>query len=134
MMRKRLNRAKPVQRAVAPQAPARAASPIDPTTAGILQLQQLSGNDAVQRLLIGQRKPAGVAAPPAAGPLSPDQVSRAKGFYTAQPARYTRNIIMEIQFEVGTLPTGRMSDLDVQAGPPRQAELKGQSSPPPKNR
>jgi hypothetical protein len=131
-MRQRLNRAKPQQRAVAAPVPSRPAVPSDPTAAGILQLQQLSGNDAVQRLLIGQRQPAGTAAPPqvAAGPLSPDQVARAKRFYTAQPARYTRNIIMEIQFEVGTLPTGRMSDLDVQAVARRQAELNVNASPP----
>ncbi len=131
-MRQRLNRAKPKPRTIAPLATARPAGPSDPTAAGILQLQQLSGNDAVQRLLIGQRAPAGVAAPApvAAGPLSPDQVAKAKRFYTAQPARYTRNIIMEIQFEVGTLPTGRMSDLDVQAVARRQAELNVGATPP----
>jgi hypothetical protein len=80
------------------------------------------GNRAVQRLLVTRQKDA-------AGPLTPAQVQSAIAYYAAQPARYTREIIMEIQMAVGTTPTGRMSAVDVQAVAKRQQELNVDAEP-----
>src|SRR5262249_57115040 len=78
-------------------------------TAGLgdlLYLQHVIGNRKVQGLLVARQQST------AEGPLSPAQVRDAIVFYRAQPARYTRDIIMEIQQAVGTDPTGRISAVD----------------------
>src|SRR5215831_1003993 len=74
---------------------------------GLLYLQHVIGNRTVQGLLVARQQTT------AEGPLSPAQVHDAIAFYRAQPARYTRDIIMEIQRAVGTDPTGGISAVDV---------------------
>ena len=83
----------------------------------LLYLQQVIGNRTVQRLLVARQQGA------AEGPLSAAQVRDAIAYYRAQPARYTRDIIMEIQTAVGTDPTGSISAVDVQAVATRQQAL-----------
>jgi hypothetical protein len=85
---------------------------------GLLRLQQILGNRAFQRQVA-------VDAPsePAAPLLNPQQVQRALNFYAAQPGRYTRAIIMEIQFAVDSVPTGVMTAADVQAVARRQQAM-----------
>lgn len=87
-------------------------------------LQRVAGNQAVQCLVAVTHK-----GELASGPLSQPQVQRALAFYRAQPARYTREIIMQIQLEVGTVPTGRMTPLDVQAVAERQQKLNEAEKP-----
>jgi len=89
----------------------------------VLYLQQVIGNRTVQRLLVARQEGA------AEGPLSPAQVRDAIAYYRAQPARYTRDIIMEIQKAVGTVPTGSMSAVDVQAVAKRQQALNVDAEP-----
>jgi hypothetical protein len=93
----------------------------------VLFLQRVVGNRSVERALIARQQTAPTLAPPPAltnaGPLTPAQVESAIVWYRAQPTRYTREIIMEIQFEMGTTPTGRMSAVDVQAVAKRQEAL-----------
>jgi hypothetical protein len=98
-----------------------------PSAAPLLDLQRSIGNQAVQRLLVS-RQPVLVDAP-VAGLLSPAQVQAALRFYISQPARYTRDIIMQIQFEVGGVPTGKMSAADVQLVAKRQEELNVNQKP-----
>jgi hypothetical protein len=88
-----------------------------------MDLQRLAGNTVVCRLLGVSRQQAATAVTTAAGPLTQAQVRDAIAWYSAQPARYTRDIIMEIQMEVGTTPTGRMEAVDVQAVARRQEAL-----------
>jgi hypothetical protein len=91
----------------------------------LLQLQRVIGNQAVQRLLIARAvdAPELEAAPTTTDLLSKAQVQKALSFYTSQPQRYTRKIIMDIQFEVGAVPTGKMTEVDVQAVARRQQEM-----------
>jgi hypothetical protein len=95
--------------------------------APVLLLQRTIGNQHVNRMLIARQQTAPtVVTPPsrtAAGPLTPAQVQNAIVWYRAQPRRYTREIIMEIQFAVGSTPTGRMEAVDVQAVAKRQESL-----------
>ena len=91
--------------------------------AHLLSLQRRLGNRTVQRLLVARQQSA------AEGPLSAAQVRDAIAFYTAQPARYTREIIIEIQQAVETVPTGRMSAIDVQAVAKRQQALNVDAEP-----
>jgi len=98
----------------------------DSKTAHVLQLQRVIGNQAVQRLLIARAVEGDAPSldtTTSSDDLSKPQVQSALAFYTSQPQRYTRNIIMDIQFEVGTAPTGRMTALDVQAVAKRQHEM-----------
>jgi len=98
----------------------------DSKTAHVLQLQRVIGNQAVQRLLIARAVEGDAPSldtTTSSDNLSKPQVQSALAFYTSQPQRYTRNIIMDIQFEVGTAPTGRMTALDVQAVAKRQHEM-----------
>ena len=94
-------------------------------------MQQVIGNHAVQRLLITRQEAAAIEAPGTTvpGPLTPAQVQGAIAYYIAQPSRYTREIIMEIQMEIGTTPTGRMSAVDVQAVAKRQQDLNVDAEP-----
>ena len=98
----------------------------DSGTAHVLQLQRVIGNQAVQRLLIARAVAADAPTLDTASStyfLSKPQVQSALAFYKSQPQRYSRNIIMDIQSEVGTPPTGRMTALDVQAVAKRQQEM-----------
>jgi hypothetical protein len=97
------------------------------TPGSVLHLQQLIGNQAVQRLM--RQDVDTVDAPPTTGLLSPSQVSKALAFYKAQPARYTPDIIMEIQFAVGSVPTGKMTAADVQLVAKKQEELNVDAEP-----
>lgn len=95
-------------------------------TAGLsdlLYLQHVMGNRTVQGLLVARQQST------AEGPLSPPQVRDAIAFYRAQPARYTRDIIKEIQQAVGTDPTGSISAVDVQAVAKRQQALNVDAEP-----
>ena len=95
-------------------------------TAGLsdlLYLQHVMGNRTVQGLLVARQQST------AEGPLSPTQVRDAITFYRAQPARYTRDIIKEIQQAVGTDPTGSISAVDVQAVAKRQQALNVDAEP-----
>src|SRR5262249_41921347 len=96
----------------------------------VLYLQQLIGNQAVQRLIISRRETAIFKAPDTADrPLSPAQVRDAIAFYNAHPFRYTREIVIEIQSAVETVPTGRMTAVDVQAVAKRQEALNVKAEP-----
>ena len=98
----------------------------NPVPDNVLYLQQTIGNQAVQRLLIAREPVAEADAPaPAAdvtGPLSEGQVVKALSFY-ALDKRYTPDIIAQIQTEVGTPPTGKMTPVDVQAVAKKQQEV-----------
>ncbi len=104
-----------------------------PNPGNILYLQQTIGNQAVQRLLIARDPVAEAEAPaPAAdvsGPLSEGEVVKALSFYAMRPDRYTRDIIMEIQFAVGSVPTGKMTPVDVQMVAKKQEELNVDAEP-----
>jgi hypothetical protein len=80
-------------------------------------LQHTIGNQAVQRLLISR------STDTALKPLSPSQTSKAVAYYPRRASQYTPEIIMQIQAEVGTKPTGRMAEEDVQAVARRQQQL-----------
>lgn len=92
-------------------------------SSGVLYLQQVMGNRTVQRLLVTRQERA------AEGPLSAAQVRDAIAYYRSQPARYTREIIIEIQEAVGTDPTGTMGAVDVQAVAKRQQDLNVDAEP-----
>jgi len=90
---------------------------------GLLRLQQVAGNRTVQQWLVARQQSE------AGGPLSAAQVHDAIAFYRAQPGRYTREIIGEIQTAVGTSPTGSISAADVQAVAKRQQALNVDAEP-----
>jgi len=89
----------------------------------LLYLQQVMGNRMVQRLLVARQEGT------AEGSLSDAQVRDAIAFYRNQPARYTRDIIIEIQKAVGTDPTGTIGAVDVQAVAKRQQALNVDAEP-----
>lgn len=102
--------------------------------ANILELQGLSGNRSVQRLLAArQSAPAATETAPATTPgaplLSTAQEARALSFYRSQPAKYTPAIVGQIQAAVGTAATGAMTAEDTQAVARKQAELNVDASP-----
>ncbi|HLV36597.1 MAG TPA: hypothetical protein VKY59_15850, partial [Spirillospora sp.] len=107
--------------------------PHDPYPGNVLYLQQVIGNQAVQRLLIARQEAAVAEAEALAtavdGPLSPAQVVKALSYYKRRPNLYTREIIMEIQFAVGSVPTGKMTPLDVQMVAKKQQELNVDAEP-----
>ena len=69
----------------------------DPRARGVLRLQRAVGNRAVATLLQREGDDA---------PLTGAQVNKAIAFYTAQPDRYTPEIINQIQAKVGIAETG----------------------------
>ena len=95
----------------------------------VLYLQQMVGNQAVQRMLASRQETDTIEAPPTLGPLSPAQVQKALAFYKSQPSKYTPDIIMEIQFAVGSAPTGKMTAADVQLVAKKQEELNVDAEP-----
>jgi hypothetical protein len=70
---------------------------MDRPAAGVLRLQRAVGNRAVAALLQRQDDDE---------PLTGAQVKKALAFYTAQPDRYTPDIIKQIQAKVGADETG----------------------------
>ena len=107
---------------------------ITTATANILDLQGLSGNRSVQRLLAArQAVPTNAEGTPPQNSgeqlLSPAQEARALSFYRSQPAKYTPAIIGQIQAAVGTAATGAMTAEDTQAVARKQAELNVDASP-----
>jgi len=101
---------------------------VHPTPADVLDLQRLTGNRSVQRLLVLRDPNTTVLAPPTPL-LSNAQVVRAISFYRSQPARYTPDIIKQIQAAVGTVPTGTITEVDVQAVAKKQTELNVNARP-----
>lgn len=97
------------------------------TPGSVLHLQQIIGNQAVQRLM--RQDTETIEAPPALGPLNPAQVRSAVAWYKAQPSKYTPDIIMEIQFAVGSVPTGKITAADVQLVAKKQEELNINAEP-----
>jgi hypothetical protein len=80
----------------------RSAAPVrttvgDPRARNALRLQRAAGNRAVAAML--QRQAADA-------PLTAAQVKKAIAFYTAQPDRYTPEIVKQIQAKVGVAETG----------------------------
>lgn len=84
--------------------------------AQILRLQGMIGNSAVQRWMIARQAET-------AELLSAQQVHKAIAYYAKRPQRYTPEINQQIQAEVGTEPTGRMTEIDVQAVARRQQTM-----------
>src|SRR5262249_52721783 len=93
----------------------------------ILYLQRLVGNQAVQRMLNGTIQREGEDE--AEGPLTPKQVTEAIAWYKAQPAKYTEDIIKQIQGAVGTDQTGTMTAKDVQAVAKHQQTINDSETP-----
>lgn len=93
----------------------------------IMALQRTLGNQ--QMLTIRDQNLSYIARQPdapvatATGLLPPAQVESAIAYHMSQPWRYTADIIMQIQTEVGTPPTGRMTAVDVQAVAQRQQQM-----------
>jgi hypothetical protein len=79
---------------------------VDPRAREALRLQRAVGNRAVAALLQRQEADA---------PLTAAQVTKAIGFYTAQPDRYTPEIVRQIQAKVGVAETGVPDAAFVQA-------------------
>lgn len=88
----------------------------------ITTLQRTVGNQQVLHLL---REQSIIAREPAIalGLLNPAEVQSAISYHTSQPWKYTPSIIMQIQEEVGTTPTGKMTTVDVQAVAARQKAM-----------
>jgi hypothetical protein len=125
---------KPVESAPEVEPPFSLPAAAIPDASTIVHLQHVIGNQAVQRLLAARAAENASSSvsntSTADGPLSAGQVRDAIAYYKARPQRYTRDIIMQIQMEMGTVPTGRISALDVQAVAKRQQELNTKEKPP----
>lgn len=93
----------------------------------ILNLQRTLGNQQLLNYIY--RQP--VSPTTTTGLLTPAQVQSAIAYHMNQPWRYTPNIIMQIQAEVGTPPTGRMTAVDVQAVGNRQKQMNDAGEKPP---
>lgn len=109
------------------------------TPDGITALQRLIGNQQVltmiadnptASLLWNNRMPSySIAREPTSDVLAPEklltpaQVASAIAYHMNQPWRYTPEIIMQIQTEVGTIPTGKMREVDIQAVAKRQHQM-----------
>jgi hypothetical protein len=99
------------------------------TPGNVLHLQQVIGNQAVQRLMRQETATLGAPTTAVEGPLNASQVRDAVAWYKAQPSKYTPDIIMEIQFAVGSVPTGKITPADVQLVAKKQEELNVDAEP-----
>jgi hypothetical protein len=70
-------------------------------------------------------------AAPASGPLGAAETAAAIQFHTAQPWKYTKAVITDIQGAVGTPATGLMNAATVQAIAARQAAVNAERKPTP---
>jgi hypothetical protein len=102
-------------------------SPAELSSHDIIELQRTIGNQKVIQLFRNQgdtiAREGDAPTETATGLLSALQVQSAINYYTAQPERYTKSIIEQIQVEVGTFPNGKMAAVDVQAVAKRQQEM-----------
>lgn len=81
----------------------------------LMHLQNVIGNVALQRMLRPDVQRQDDATTERVRLLTPQQVVKAIGFYANNPRQYTREIITQIQIQVGVDPTGIVDETMVQA-------------------